>query len=52
MVGSILSAGPAVPLLKELLQFAGTDPGKAVTGLLEQLPGLKDVLRVQKPGSA
>ena len=31
---------------------AGTDPGKVVKGLLEQLPGLKDVLGAQKPGSA
>ena len=52
VVGSVLSAGAALPLLKELLQFAGTDPGKAVKGILEKLPGLKDVLGVQKPGSA
>lgn len=53
VVGSVLSAGAALPLLKELLQFAGTDAEKAIKGILEKVPGLKDVLGEQKrPGTA
>ncbi|MBI3988558.1 MAG: flotillin [candidate division NC10 bacterium] len=44
VINSFLSAGAALPLLKELLDFAKVDPQQLIKKVAEQLPGVKEVL--------
>jgi hypothetical protein len=37
VLSAILSSGAVLPVLRELLQFAGTDPQKLVNALTERL---------------
>jgi len=44
VINSFLSAGAALPLLKELLDFSKMDPQQLLKRVAEQLPGLKEAL--------
>ncbi len=44
VINSFLSAGAALPLLKELLDFSKVDPQQLLKRVAEQLPGLKEAL--------
>jgi len=44
VLSTFLNVGAALPLLKELLEFSKIDAGRAAKGLLDQLPGVKDLL--------
>ncbi len=44
ILSTLLNVGAALPLLKELLEFSKIDTGKAVKSLLDQLPGVKELL--------
>ncbi|MFQ5874705.1 MAG: flotillin domain-containing protein, partial [Dehalococcoidia bacterium] len=44
VIQSFLSAGAALPLLKEFLDFAKADPEQLLKKVAEQLPGIKEAL--------
>lgn len=49
VLSTFLNVGAALPLLKELLEFSKIDTGKAAKGLLDQLPGIKELLSQSIP---
>lgn len=49
VINSFLSAGAALPLLKELMDFAKVDPQQLVKKVAEQLPGIKEALGGKGP---
>jgi hypothetical protein len=44
VISSFLSAGAALPLLKELLEFAKVDPEGMVKKVAEHLPALREAM--------
>lgn len=51
VIGAFLNAGAALPLLKELLDFAKVEPEQAIRRIAEQLPGLKEAFGSAPSGS-
>ncbi|GIX49658.1 MAG: flotillin [Candidatus Tectimicrobiota bacterium] len=49
VIAGVLGAGAALPLLKELLDFARLEPAQLLQRLAEQLPGLREALARQEP---
>jgi len=50
VLNAILRSGAVLPLLREILDFAGIDREKAMQKLTEKVPLLREVVRESAPG--